>query len=289
MRVKGEALTDGEMRLYNAVFSRGSVRRYRMKPIPEKLMGEINEYLNSVSMLHADALYRVAVVETPEGGRSPLRGSDLVNAPYYMVLFAKDHPWAYKNAGFVMEQIVLYLTARGLGTCYLGGVRSTGGEEKNLSKDAFREVITAAFGYPAETEQGSTRGRKSLAQICQMHGTYPESMNRILETARLAPSSGNRQPWRFAVYPNKVHIFMKDRILQTKHDRELEEVDMGIVMAHLALAAEEYWMDWKLQSIRGVAEKDLRGYSYVATLTLTDESFPKAPSGDPVGSNDFQK
>ena len=56
MRVKGEALTDGEMRLYNAVFSRGSVRRYRMKPIPAKLMGEINEYLNSVSMLHADAL-----------------------------------------------------------------------------------------------------------------------------------------------------------------------------------------------------------------------------------------
>ena len=67
MRVKGEALTDGEMRLYNAVFSRGSVRRYRMKPIPAKLMGEINEYLNSVSMLHADALYRVAVVETPKG------------------------------------------------------------------------------------------------------------------------------------------------------------------------------------------------------------------------------
>lgn len=255
------------------------MRHYRMKPISPKLMGEINTYLNSVSMLHSGALYRVAVVETPKGGRSPLRGANLVDAPYYLVLFAKKHPWAYMNAGFVMEQIVLYLTARGLGTCYLGGVIYSGKDETPASGDAFTEVIAAAFGYPAETEQGSTRGRKSLSQICTMRGGCPGNMKKILEAARMAPSAGNRQPWRFIVYPNKVHIYMKNRVFQTKHGRMLEEVDMGIVMSHLALAAEEFWMDWKLQSIRTVAEKKIRGCTYVATLTLTDEVFPNEPTG----------
>ena len=42
----------------------------------------------------------------------------------------------------------------------------------------------------------------------------------------------------------KIHIFMKkESLMQTKRMKELTLLDMGIAMCHMALAAEELWLD----------------------------------------------
>ena len=42
-----------------------------------------------------------------------------------------------------MEQLILYMTVKGLGTCYLGGSRV-----KQTVKNGKRLVMIAAFGWP---------------------------------------------------------------------------------------------------------------------------------------------
>ena len=55
-----------------------------------------------------------------------------------------------------------------------------------------------------------------------------EALRTVLEHARLAPSWANRQPWRFIVRP-------ADLVLTTARHAP---VDAGIVMSHVALAAD---------------------------------------------------
>ena len=38
----------------------------------------------------------------------------------------------------------------------------------------------------------------------------------------------------------------KESLMQTKRMKELTLLDMGIAMCHMALAAEELWLDWRL-------------------------------------------
>lgn len=258
------------MTQYEAIFQRSSVRRFQMRTIEPKIMEQLNYFIQSVSPLHPEALYRIAVVEAGSDGDRELRPKCRVEAPYYLVFSAKEHSFAAKNAGFVMEQIVLYLTSKGIGTCYLSDFK--------LSKaaDNYRTMIVVAFGRPASAMAmgPSRKGRKKAADLAYFKEETSGNVRRILEAGRMAPSAGNGQPWRFVVYANRIHIFMKHSALAMPRRQELREISMGIVMTHMALAAEEQWMNWKLSSIGDVAERELKGYVYVATLSLSDQEFP---------------
>ena len=43
----------------------------------------------------------------------------LVGAPQYLVLLSEEHPRAYLNAGFIMEDLILKLTEMDLNSCWL--------------------------------------------------------------------------------------------------------------------------------------------------------------------------
>ncbi len=258
------------MTQYEAIFQRSSVRKFQMKPIDAKTMEQLNHYMQSVSVLHPEASYRIAVVETDRETQMPVKGRFRVEAPYYLVLSAKDHPYAAKNAGFVMEQIVLYLVTKGIATCYLGDVKMT------RPSEYYQTMIVVAFGRPVSTLYPVRSKRKPLADLVHYkEGTTPQ-IRKILEAGRVAPSALNMQPWRFVVYAKRVHLFMKEGPKFLGRWREMQEIAMGIVMVHMALAAEEQWLNWRLQPIADMAERELKGYQYVATLSLSEQEFPQS-------------
>jgi nitroreductase len=95
--------------------------------------------------------------------------------------------------------------------------------------------------------------RRSIRKY-EPHSIPPEELRRILETARIAPSAGNRQPWRFIVVRDERNrnalakmannrLFIADaaaivvatgdpQISQKWHDR-----DVMIAVEHMVLAA----------------------------------------------------
>lgn len=90
-----------------------------------------------------------------------------------------------------MEQLVLYLHTKGIGSCYQGGARVKHEDEKELEP-----VMIMAFGYPAEPlERGSgsiqTDGTES---VCESPWKFWQSAAKTLEAARVAPSAMNLQP-----------------------------------------------------------------------------------------------
>ena len=61
---------------------------------------------------------------------------------------------------------------------------------------------------------------------------------------RLAPSSGNTQPWRIVKADNAptFHFFLK-KAKQSYYDMGIHHVDIGIAMAHFELSAREKGLD----------------------------------------------
>lgn len=257
------------MTQYEAIFQRNSVRKFQMKTVDAKTMGQINSYMQTVNSLHQDASYRLAVVEALNGEKPAMKGQFMTEAPYYLVLFAKEHRYAAQNAGYIMEQIVLYLTAKGLGTCYLGDVKTA------PTADRYRCMIVVAFGIPASAACDPKGRRKPVAELVYYKTEASAQVRRILEAGRMAPSAFNSQPWRFVVYSNRVHIFMKKTHVPIPRWKELREISMGVLMTHLALAAEELWLSWRLVEIDDVAERELKGYEYTATLVFSEQDFMK--------------
>ena len=256
------------MTQYEAIGRRHSVRRFQMTAIDPHIMKQINCFIQTLAPLHPQAAYRIAVVEAYNTQKHVFKGMFLVQAPYYLVLSAKDHPFAAVNAGYVMEQLVLYLVSKGFATCYLGDAK------QKTELDQYRPMIVVAFGKAAASAAKKTSGRKKLTELVYQPPVAQQNARKIIEAARIAPSAFNLQPWRFLPEDGKIHIFMKkDGLVRTKRMTELSLLDMGIAMCHMALAAEELWLDWQLSMEEPGQEPVWKECRYIATLYYQTKQF----------------
>ena len=70
-------------------------------------------------------------------------------------------------------------------------------------------------------------------------GKYREA----LEMLRLAPSAVNKQPWRAVVCGNTVHFFKKGSKAFVSDEYDLQNIDIGIALAHFDLTLKEEGKD----------------------------------------------
>ena len=167
------------------------------------------------------------------------------------------------NMGFRMEQMILYATQLGLGTCWIGGMFS----EKRISEfmgsaKGERIIALTPLGYPDMSLLGKAAHdvielgamnfgrRKALREIAfaVAWGVPLQSddakLIEALECARLAPSWANTQPWRFLVCKGEVLAVAdaKGRYNSIRGGKHYYRLDVGIAMAHFFLSARE--MGW---------------------------------------------
>ena len=77
-------------------------------------------------------------------------------------------------------------------------------------------------------------------------GTFTESLTPehagqfrdALEMVRLAPSAGNKQPWRAVICGEKVHFYEKKSMADNPLG-DIQKLDMGIALVHFDLTMEE--------------------------------------------------
>ena len=157
--------------------------------------------------------------------------------------------------GYSFEKACLYVQSLGIGTVMLAASlsRSTFEKAMNVQRD---EVLPTAspVGYPAEKrsirENLMRKGLKADERIAFgklfFEGSFDKALTKeaageyaeALEMARLAPSAGNKQPWRAVVDGSRVHFYeqksMKDSALG-----DIQKVDVGIALCHFDLVMEE--------------------------------------------------
>ncbi len=97
-----------------------------------------------------------------------------------------------------------------------------------------------------------------------------EPVKNILKAVRLAPSAMNTQPWRFIVYHDRIYIFPVRNFSRPQTMVAMRDLSMGIMLSHLSIAAEELWLNLKIEVEAQMVKKSYKSGAYVATAFLLE-------------------
>ena len=252
------------MNLYEAIYNRKSVRKYTSERIPEAVLEKIKAFAGKAAALNDQLRVEVQIIDCTRK-KPDLKGLWKVEAPYYLLFYSEQGKGYERNAGYMMEQLELYMAAKGIGSCYLGGSRMG-----VPLMDGMRRVMVVAFGYPEGKlyRDSPLAKRLPLSELCVFKEEAGEQIKTVLKAARLAPSAMNTQPWRFIVYSNRIYIFSRKPALSVKMLDGMREISMGIMMSHIMLAAEELWLELITSTDEQYEGKNYKSGEYVATVTL---------------------
>jgi len=212
------------------ILKRQSVREYEHVPFEEQTLEMIRAKINTLTPLYPDIRYSIEITD------KPTRGMYNIKAPYYLIFGSEKKSGAHENIGFLGQQLDLFLSSIGIGTCWLGIAKPGKEEEKEESLLPF--VICMAFGKPAEPlyrDLDAKIYRKPLEEIS-------EGTDARLEAARLAPSAHNAQIWYFIAEDGIIHCYRKkvnNPFVRFVYNR-LNAIDVGIALCHIAEESSDF-------------------------------------------------
>lgn len=252
------------MNLYEAIFVRKSVRSYTGEALSPQLLDKVKAHYRELTGLFGGIETEISVLDNRRGQQRMLSLFS-VKAPYYLVFYSEEAPRYLMNMGYLMEQMVLYMCSLGIGTCFIGSNKI---KKELQEKDGRKMVGIVAFGKSkgSHVRKQAEVKRLSIDQLCIFKEVPRQWMRQLLESARLAPSAMNDQPWRFVVYDNRIHIFSKKH--KAEQLRKWDEVNFGIMFANLMTAAEEMWLDVDLIRLEDISQKNFPNSQYVLSAIL---------------------
>lgn len=253
--------------MYEAVYGRKSVRKYRMEPLNQNILSGIFTFMDQMEPLFPGIKIKLEIVEGL-GKKSQMKGLFRVEAPYYLLIYSEEKERFRLNAGYIMELLSLYLVTKGVGSCFQGLAK----KKNDVPEEGMRYVMAMAFGKAAGPllRQSCNAKRLSMEELCVYKERPKTWVKEILEAARLAPSSMNQQPWRFVVYENRVHVFEKKPTPFRALLPEMTEFDMGIMLANVSVAAEEIWVDLDLIKLDNITHKTLPNNQYLLSILIKE-------------------
>jgi hypothetical protein len=214
-----------ESKLASAMYRRKSVRTYTPNPLEPAVLDSVLSFAERAVPLFPDQKIAFRILD-----RSGIRSACSAYAPHFLAVFAERTPEGDLNSGFMVQQVDLYLSSIGLGSCWLG----MAGTVEPFWKD-LPSVILLAFGNPGEPvhrERKDQYRRKPLSEISSP-GVVPQYMKAI----RVAPSAMNKQPWFFSGDENLCRAFSARGKGLVNLSGSWRFVDLGIALCHLYIAA----------------------------------------------------
>ena len=211
------------MDITKTIYTRKSIRKYKDTPVAQTMVDDILEFAKKAQTLYPDIKIKFEIV---------LKEQVKCLFPWrplqHLVLYSENKHGYLENAGFVLQQVDLYIQSIGLGSCWLGLAKP----EKliiNENGTTLEHTIMLCFGYPDEPYRNSLLEfkRSPMEKIS-------DTLDQRLEPARFAPSAINSQPWRFMYDGEIVHIYQNCKNhLRHLFLKQLNRIDTGIALAHL--------------------------------------------------------
>lgn len=217
----------------------------------------------------------------------------VIKAPHYIYMISEKKEGYLKNAGYIAERLILKATDLGLGTCWVEVPEDDDKVKEALEiKEKGALVALIAIGYPQKESkvlnnndskkrsafplaelgypnadikysEEPASGRLSIEDIVYIKewgksASVDDLENRGMAEAfyymRLAPSWGNRQPWKFIVDGEKVVLAVRNDLNLTSE--KVSKIEAGIAMLYFELMVHESGIPgkWTLDKI----DKDYR-------------------------------
>ena len=229
------------MTMKDMIFKRRSCRSFTGEPVD----GATIETIRAFSM---KPLYPQIKVHWDIVARNQVKCICPWTTPQLITIYSEEAEGYLENLGFLFQQMDLYLQTLGLGVCWLGMGRLNPKTTEEVPGMKF--VIMLAFGYPkGDPLRHDRKGfkRKDMAQIT-------DQADPRLESARLAPSAVNSQPWYFTHEGDTIHVHCS---------KKGSRLDAGIALAHLYVENEDTFRFFQAEN-----GAEVPGYRYIGSITL---------------------
>ena len=245
--------------LYEAIFKRKSIRNYDSSPIDQNRLEEVLQNLHGLKPMSSEIKTEFKIISPDQVTRKGMN-----KASHFIAAFSEAKNVYKTNMGFMLQQMDLYFSASGLGSCWLGIPRPV---KEVTDSSSLEYIVLMSFGNSKETLHRTSVSqfkRKPLSEITNIEGA-----DELLEPARLAPSAVNLQNWYFTGDKNLIHAYSsKSGFFRSIVGGSFFLVNMGIALCHLQLAAEH--LGWKTK-IMFEEERDKnppKDREYVASLEI---------------------
>lgn len=141
----------------------------------------------------------------------------------------RDCEIRWQLTGMAGERFILECTDCGLKTCWVGGSFNPT-EVKKLFCIGHSEELLAVCAIGYSDRPMPERRRLKLEQLCSTRlSDLPGFVIQAMEYARLAPSSLNRQPWKFEAGKDFLEISLDPKGIFAK---KMQLIDLGIAASH---------------------------------------------------------
>lgn len=239
------------------VNERTSVRTYEERPLSSKEKEKINNYIKTLNNpFQVNVSFQLLETDKAVNGEKLGTYGVIKGAKDFIGAAVEESDLSLEALGYSFEELILYATSLGLGTCWLGGTfnRSGFANAMQIKENDLFPAITP-IGYPV----GKKRVTESLVRWVAKSDKRKEwdelffnqdFSNKLskkdagefsypLEMLRLAPSAGNKQPWRVLYTKNAYHFYEAKSLGDNKTGIDIQRVDVGIGACHFHLAVLE--------------------------------------------------
>jgi len=127
---------------YNTIFKRKSIRKYKKEPLESSKLMDLQNFMERLMPLYEDIKTEIVILSDKD-----IKVLLPIRAPHYIAIYSETKNEYLQNAGFMLQQVDLYLSANGMGACWLGlGLP----QKESASRNGLEFVIAMAFGYADE-------------------------------------------------------------------------------------------------------------------------------------------
>ncbi|MCL2446880.1 MAG: nitroreductase family protein [Oscillospiraceae bacterium] len=228
---------------YPAMFERKSIRKYSDTPLSEEQLEQVKREIAAVTPLLPNEKFALEL-NTSKGD-------------WRIFGYCENTTLGNVNLGYILQQLDLALHLQGLGRLWFGFGRKP---SDITPPKGLTYAICLKIGNPAEdlTREIHEFDRKQSV-------TPDEHLIALLESARLAPSAMNSQPWHFTADGDNIHVWRQKLGLKKLILDRMNLVDTGIALCHAVLALQRAG---KTATAKACAADTIDDMQYVCTLTV---------------------
>jgi len=274
----------------DTIEDRFSCRTFVNTPIAEAKRRDLSRVVSSITTGRLGSPLRFELLVATEEDRSALKGLGTYGFISGNTGFIAGAVGAgernLEDYGYRLEEILLYASSLGLGTCWLGG-------SFTRSSFAARIALSTSESMPAVIAVGYISERRTLMDRLIRWAAAPSSrlsweqlffdgsFGRALSTpaagpyvtplkmVQLGPSASNKQPWRVLKQGTDWHFYLRRSAGYRGRGRgvlgvaDMQRLDMGIAMSHFELTATEVGLSgtWAIEDPGIELPEELTEYS----------------------------
>lgn len=210
--------------LYGMLYKRKSIRRFdEALKVSKEEIGQIKNQMGKLIPLVKDIRVTIEIAERAE--TTSKRGE------YCLLLYSEVKPNYLLNAGYLLEQMDLFLASMNIGVCWYALAKP-----KELQHNNLEYIIMLAFGKsrPEDFRKDVSKcKRKSTDEI--WNGRYIADISNVV---KYAPSACNTQPWRVICHDNSLKVY-RNRVIKCFFPADrlpfYNSIDMGIFLCFLEI------------------------------------------------------